>query len=304
MRSDSRSELIERPIVIVAAPRSGSTLLFSILSTHPALWSLYTESNSIIEGPFHPSSRGSDSNALDARDLDAGSRDALVRAFYRRAGNIERVPLGRHLPIRGRGTPRMARMLAFVSSPWKRPPIRLVEKSPKNTLRVPFMRELFPDARFLHLTRDPRSNIASLIRGWRSDRHKTYPLPDGFSIEGYASDRWSFVLQPGWRSLDGRSLADVCADQWLACNRACVDHLDASDLRIRYEDLIGQPEPTLDSVATWADIDPDPFGRYEQDLPVVQTRTRPDADKWLALRDEVEGSLPLVRDLAQRLGYD
>jgi hypothetical protein len=298
------TNLIRDAIVIVAAPRSGSTLLFSLLSSHPQLWSLYTESNRILEGPFDPVVRGTESNALDARDLDETDRAALVRTFYSRAGNVERIPLLRRLPIRGRGDPRVARLLALASTPWKRPPIRLVEKSPKNTLRIPFLRALFPDAQFLHLTRDPRSNIASLIRGWRSDRHKTYPLPNGFSIEGYTSDRWSFVLQPGWRRLDGSPLATVCADQWLACNRACIDHLDSGALRIRYEDLVGDATSTMRRVASWAGIDPDPLDRYERQLPVVQTRSAPDADKWRSLRTEVEACLPIVEPIAHQLGYD
>ena len=38
-----------------------------------------------------------------------------------------------------------------MTAPLKRPPIRIVEKSPKNVFRIRFLRALFPDARFLHL---------------------------------------------------------------------------------------------------------------------------------------------------------
>ena len=161
--------------MILAAPRSGSSLLFGMLSSHPTLWSLYRESNPLFEGPFHPRERGWESNALDETDYSAEVGDHLLRAFYREAGNLERLPFGRRVPLRGRGKRSVSRAIAVVSRPFKRPPIRLVEKSPRNTLRVPFLRRLFPDARFIHLVRDPRSNVASIYRAWRTPGRSAIP---------------------------------------------------------------------------------------------------------------------------------
>lgn len=45
----------------------------------------------------------------------------------------------------------------------------LVDKTPANTLRVPFLRDIFPDARFIHLTRDGRDVTMSAAREWRGD---------------------------------------------------------------------------------------------------------------------------------------
>ena len=45
---------IEKPIIILGAPRSGTTLLFSIFSSHPDLWSLYGETEPLIQRYFHP----------------------------------------------------------------------------------------------------------------------------------------------------------------------------------------------------------------------------------------------------------
>ena len=301
--------LIRNPIVILAAPRSGSSLLFGLLSAHPKLWSLYRESNELLEGPFDPLSSGRPSNALTERDLDRVSRDRLLRAFYARAGNLEVIPPFRRLPLEGRGRRRVSITIARLSAPFKRPPIRLVEKSPKNSLRVPFIRALFPDARFLHLTRDPRSNIASLVRAWQiPDRYKTYPLPAGYRIDGYEGTSWSFMLQPGWQELDGRTLAEVCADQWRACNEATFRDLaelqETRALRLRYEDLISDPMGSLRLIANWANLEARPFDRFARALPTLQSSTPPDERKWLTLRDEVERVLPMVREMSGRLGYD
>jgi hypothetical protein len=45
---------------------------------------------------------------------------------------------------------------------------RLVLKSPPHTCRIPILRELFPDARFLHLIRDPYDIYPSTLHLWRT----------------------------------------------------------------------------------------------------------------------------------------
>jgi hypothetical protein len=299
---------IHDPIVILAAPRSGSSVLFAALSSHPALWSLYRESNDILEGPFDPVARPAESNRLTEHDLEPDVRRHLVKAFYDRAGNLERLPLVRRAPLRGRGRSSISRAIALASRPLKRPSIRLVEKSPRNSLRVPFMRALFPDARFIHLVRDPRPNIASLYRAWKvPDRYKTYPLPEGFRIGDYEGTRWSFMWQPGWRSLDGRDLIEICADQWRSCNEHTMRDLHdlppERALRVSYERMIADPLDTLTRVASWAGISGEPFRRHSRRLPVVQATTPPDARKWESLRDRIETVLPNVADVAKALGY-
>src|SRR5690242_15165909 len=59
-----------RPVFIVAAPRSGSTLLFETLQRHPDLWTLGDESHAEIENipGLSPRERGYESNALSAAD--------------------------------------------------------------------------------------------------------------------------------------------------------------------------------------------------------------------------------------------
>ena len=44
----------------------------------------------------------------------------------------------------------------------------VVEKSPKHALQVEFIHRLFPEARFLHVIRDPRDTVASLLSAGRS----------------------------------------------------------------------------------------------------------------------------------------
>lgn len=55
----------------------------------------------------------------------------------------------------------------FVQALSLRNPKRLVLKSPTHTFRIPALVELFPDARFVHIVRDPFVTFASTIHLWK-----------------------------------------------------------------------------------------------------------------------------------------
>jgi predicted secreted protein len=54
MRPSLQSELLTQPIIIIGCNRSGTTLLFRNLSSHPDIWSLYIESQDIFY-KYYPS---------------------------------------------------------------------------------------------------------------------------------------------------------------------------------------------------------------------------------------------------------
>src|SRR3954464_10657262 len=76
--------LIERPIFIVSAPRSGSTLLFETMAKGPRLFNVGGESHRLIEGvpALAVSARNWDSNRLDAGDATPEVADQLASNFY------------------------------------------------------------------------------------------------------------------------------------------------------------------------------------------------------------------------------
>lgn len=62
--------------------------------------------------------------------------------------------------------------LRFLQTVNYRDPRRLVLKSPPHTARVPVLLELFPDAKFVHIVRDPRVLFASTVKLWMSLAHR------------------------------------------------------------------------------------------------------------------------------------
>jgi hypothetical protein len=334
--------MIRNPILIIGCPRSGTTLLYNLLSEVPSLWSIGRESKEIIERYHHPRVKGWRSGALDASDLTPQSRAFMLHAFQRGAapGTFWRgVNLFRHrlranrlwqgVKRRGRSTaPGSAVSSALPSQGMRalgglvrgrnwllppREPVRLLEKTPENCLRLPFLLALWPDARILYLTRDARSNVNSLLEGWRQPHlFPGYQVPEALHIPGYQRDRWAFTLIPGWRDLVSSPLEEVCAWQWIRCNEAVLAHREETGgrvpyLQVRYEDLIAEPGPVLRRIAEFVGVDFEAGGlaAHAEALPRINVVSAPERDKWRRQNPEgIERILPLVEPTMQRLGYD
>ena len=304
---DGRPSPIVRPIFVLGAWRSGTTMIFQALSAHPDLWTLYRESQPVLDPSFPVRMVPGDSEVVTAAQVDERTASELRWRFFEAVGNMEaahgRAAKAVPLIARVRLSPLTTRLGIRV----KRPPVRMVEKTPANCLRVGMLRAVFPDAQFIFVVRDPRGSIASLHHGWTSEpRFRTYRLPPDFRIEGYSGHHWCFGLIPGWERLNGATLTEVCATQWMIANEYALADLPAdsrSVLTIRYEDVVARPGDVLSTIATWADLDPEPLRRFNEGLPVVNTWSRPRPDKWRRLEGELAKVEPLIAPTSQRLGY-
>lgn len=280
-------ELVQ-PLFIISAPRSGSTLLFETLAGFPDLWTVGDESHALIEGlpELHPAARGYASNRLTAAEatpaIAAALRLRFARSLRNRAGQA---------PAELPKAQRPAR-------------VRLLEKTPKNILRIPFLRAVFPDARFLVLYRAPEETLASMLEGWRTRRRFVayQPLP------GWPHRNWRFLLVPGWEALSDRPLADIVAHQWRMAHEVLLgdlEELPAGTWKLlRYADLVREPRPILRRIARFAELDWD--GRVEEDLagglPLSgMTLSAPEPEKWRRQAAAIERVLPGLRPLVGRL---
>lgn len=256
----------ERPVFIVSAPRAGSTLLFETLSQFQEIWSTGEENHALLEDipGLHPHDHGFASNRLEAADATGSVRGQLLQAFT------------------GKLQDREQRYYLTLPAEQRPTGIRFLEKTPKNALRIPFIKALFPDALFVYLQRDFRSNVSSLIDGWRSQRFVAYR-----DLPGFASRHWSFLLIPGWQTLHDRSIAEIACQQWNISNRIIRDDLaqlpEQDWMGIDYHDLITQPETLIRQFAAFAGLAWDQViqSRCENGLPVSRlTLSSPQQDKW------------------------
>jgi hypothetical protein len=114
------------------------------------------------------------------------------------------------------------------------------------------------------------------------------------------------VLPPGWRSMNGRTLAEVCAFQWASCHQRCLEDVSSIDrsryLRVRFEDLVSDPSDALSKIASWARLDAGPFRRFNDGLPRINV-TKQHWPEATVRAEQIRDVLPSVREVTRSLGY-
>jgi hypothetical protein len=174
----------------------------------------------------------------------------------------------------------------------------MLEKTPKNSLRVPFLARAFPDARFLYLYRDPRETLSSMIEAWRTSRFATYPR-----LPGWPSPPWSLLLIPGWRDLIGRPLEETVGRQWSETTRILLDDLAALPHgrvhAVAHDAFLAAPQRTAESICAALRLDWD--RRLGDRLPLSPTVvTPPEPDKWKRHQAEIDRIWPALEPVDAR----
>lgn len=247
------------PVIIVSPPRSGSTALFDALARHPALWTVGGESEGVIEGvpSLHPAARGYASHVLEAEHAERAG--AAVRAGF----------LADLRDARGRRRPG--------HDDRQTPSLRLLEKTPENSLRLRFLLRLFPDATVLHLRREPRDTVASMLRAWSHPGFVNIP-----NLPGWPRRAWHLVLPAGWSGWTGESLSRIAARQWAAAAEAICDARsevpDGHWIEVDYAELCAAPAGTVRRLETALGL---PTVIRDRDIPLSATTiTPPRPGKW------------------------
>jgi hypothetical protein len=268
-----------RPVFIIGAPRSGTTMLFHLLRESSVLGALPHEGHDVWRMYHHPRLNGWRSDAAGADDVRWGE-SRWVRACF---GVHTRLP-------------------------------RFVEKTPENCLRIPYLLRLFPDACFVVLRRNPCDVINSLINGWRhpEGRFRSYYVPEDLDIPGYpAKRRWCFALIDGWRDLRKATIPEIAFAQW----EQCVRGIDAARglvkpgnwVELSFEELISRPSEALEPVYAAIGIYDEPALREKLRALLarpVNALSAPGSDKWR--RDnpaEIAALLPRIAALGAMAGY-
>lgn len=262
-----------RPIFIVGPARSGVALLFEALAISPSVWTADDGLRDPVAAcpRLRPEHREWSSERLTARDLTPEAAQAYRTSML--AG------------IRNRDDAQPSGAEAELV---------LLERVLANSLRVSFLAELFPDARFVHVQRDPVQTVASAIEAWESGRFASPTnLPD------WVGPRWSFALVPGWRELSGQPVERIAAIQWRRTRDILSDDLAALDgervATVAYPDLTADPQATLTALAERLGIGWD----RQLTAPLAFSRATvslPEPGKWQRRRPGLDQRIAAVTD--------
>lgn len=266
---------VQRPVFIISPPRSGSTLLFETLAQAPGLATIGGESHALIESipSLAPAAHGFASNVLSAHDATPDVVDRLHANFLAAARDRDGGAIT--------------------------PALRLLEKTPKNALRVRFLAAAFPDAQFVYLYRDPRETLASMIDAWTSGRFVTYR-----DLPGWPGPPWSLLLTPAWRDMAGRDVAEIVARQWAATVEQALDDLASVApgrwCLARYDALLTDPDAEIRRLCGFLGLDWD--RTLTAPLPLARhALSSPDPDKWRRHADALQPVRPYFEPAASRL---
>lgn len=245
------------PVFIVGCSRSGTTLFAEIFGAHPDVC-----------------------NAMDAAqvwDLDYYDREADDHRDSSHATAWEssriRTALGLRLLLSGRA--------------------RLVNKNNQNSLRLKFIRRIYPDARIVHVLRDARPVVLSNVsRVGRDSYRRLFPFG-------------RFPKPVAWRDYMDKPLLEQFAHQWrdvTATAREDGENLFGPDryVEIRFEAFCADPVAELRRIDAFCGLRPD-----ARPCSVLDRIGSGESDEWRTRLNA--GDLARIMEIAgpqlSRLGY-
>lgn len=241
---------------IVAAPRSGTKILRDTLNTHPQIEATQTPWEELW-------STGMEEAPDDEFDPDQLSDDVRdrIRGEFEQTAHDHKI---------------------------------FIEKNVRHSLRIPYVKAVFPEARFIHIIRDARDEVTSNVE------HKKNPIDWSYYLSSKALeispvDMVKYSARLGWKTLKrlfggsdevaiwgprfegfqeairNHSPLEISARQWNRCVGKA--HRDGGELggeqyvECHYEELMTSPEEVLPGLADFLGLeDAEPmvkFGRRE-----------------------------------------
>ena len=263
-----RSDLGTNLVLILGAPRSGTTWLAKIFDSHPSV--IYRhEPDTVLRNLDVPIM--CDIEETDAyRDLvcdylarlteirtlkAAGSLPIFTKDYRGRLRQLRHTAFiyGLHaVNMLSRGS-RMVRDLSIPDSfdPSRHPPLRTVVKSVSFLGRIGLIAEVLPQSRIIFLLRHPCGQIASMLRGTRLGK-----LRERLSVEEMAACEYSARLGLTREALETMPVSEQLAWRWALFNQKALDDLRGRyNVRIlRYEELCAQPMNEAEALFAFAGL--------------------------------------------------
>lgn len=204
---------------------------------------------------------------------------------------------------------------------------RIAEKTPHNILKISYVREIFPDARFLYVVRNPLSFISSVELKWQRPagsrrimkRLKSTPITQlHHYLPKLVSQQWNnrimrrkylSIWGPRYRGIErdlkAEDLITIIARQWARSTRKAEEDLALFDegqvLKFRYEDFVESPVAHLERICRHCDLE-----LTDEMVRSVSDTVKSDRNlKWQRFEPNVLARIvPEIADEMQRIGYE
>lgn len=277
------------PIILFGNTRSGTTLVQNLLGVHPEVVEWYEPRTLWLYAD--PGRRHDEFDESDASDK--------VRRYIR------------------------ARFLKYQQQHGN---CIVMEKTPANILKIPYVRAIFPEATYLFIVRNPFSYISSVEMKWQRTlsmqgvRRRLQSTPPtqlhyylGRLLWSHFSKKvlrrkYQSVWGPRYQGMDQdlktQDLLTVIARQWAICSRKAETALAQFEpgrvLRLKYEDFVVDPVTDLARICAHAGLEMTP-----EMVAAAQAWVKPDRQlKWQRFDPcQLARVIPEIYEEMQRHGY-
>jgi hypothetical protein len=298
VESLSSFDSFDRPIFIIAPPRSGSTFLFDSLAMFSELHHLNTEADHIWWRVFPYDDMPYPCDHIGKEQVSARTVRDIRRLTYLEAMRARCFTYGQWARLH---------KLQYLFG-LKR--IRYLDKTIANCFHLDFLNHVFPDAQYIMLLRDPRPNISSMIDGWGRPEFSTPQLTAILrQLKTATVDTMTYSAPPGWKDVVSLPLPQICAWSWRQHVEYALRFFKNNDKEcevIRYEDLVSNNLQTVCQLAAKLGlvITESVVSHLKNPLPSRTTVSAAQPYKWwIHNREAIESVRPMIKDLAERVGY-
>ncbi|NEZ04108.1 sulfotransferase [Wenzhouxiangella sp. XN201] len=263
---------VDRPIFITGTGRSGTTVLGLVLAMHHSVGFL-NEPKAIW------------ASLLSDEDL-VGSYHTDIARYRFDSSDADELILGRVHRLYG-----WYSALSFSS--------RIVEKYPEMIFRVPFLKALFPDARFIFISRRADDTLSSIDQWSRDHAVETSSTRDDWW--GRDGRKWRLLVEQlvpehddlrehRQSLLTSSNHCERAAVEWLVTMREGLTHLSQMPervLHVSYEKLCRSPRSELLRITDFCSLDPEQrFVEYAESI-LTPKSSKPQVDLPAFLRHAV-----------------
>jgi hypothetical protein len=269
-----------KPILIIGAPGSGTTLLYQTLCSHQDL--AYITNNMLRAGLYrHGRFLGDRRKALfvlqnlihrDPASTLPHEADIFWMSYFGYYNYMTENDYSEEMAAYFR------KKILQVQNLWARP--RFVNKNLQNSFRVRLLNSIFPDVKFIHIVRDGRAVAFSLLN--KKDLGATSPiLLVGF--KDILGDKYHLERS----ELYNNGLAWA---EYVRKAREASTVAQGRYYEVRYENLVKEPYKELRKIVDFCELDW--YNEFEEKIPPTPSMN----EKWKQnVKEETQVAMPLIR---------